>query len=457
MNKLLLVLLCCFAVEGRAIVMTPDQPPTETPQDVKPTTAGKPSSSHSRVRKPTEKEQASPPATTSQPAEKPVSLPPPSKASLGFYQAAANANYDVMELYLQQGADINCLNCDHDNQLTALYRALVIYGAWNFQLADWLIQRGAGINIPATIGQVPGVTLVMSAADPGYMSFGRPNWSALDNLVKRGADVKAADSTGRTALHYIRDWNFIDSLSGDTGKQFVAFVDLLVENGIDVNRQDKSGTTALMNATNNCSPGALKLLISYGANTTLADKLGKTAMDIAMDRATQSGQNSSCNEVIKILSNPAQASRPSPSQAISAVQPTQQSAETQGVATPSAANFAGVYSGTFNGSDSGSFQVTVLQDGTAKLAGRSSKMGMSFTGEGKVSPDGSVAVGSASTGSTFTGSISSTETLSGTWKNTAYDQAGSFQGRKGAANTAVNPLQVINGGLQLLNIILKPR
>lgn len=180
-------------------------------------------------------------------------------------------------------------------------------------------------------------------------------------------------------------------------------------------------------------------------------------MDIAMDRATRSGQNGSCNEVVKILSNPAQASRPSPSQAISAVPPAQQSAETPTAATPSAANFAGVYSGTFNGSDSGSFRVTVLQDGTAKLAGRSSKMGMSFTGEGKVSPDGSVAVGSASTGATFTGSISSTETLSGTWKNTAYDQAGSFQGRKGAANTAANPLEVINGGLQLLNSILKPR
>lgn len=425
MSRILLALLCCIAINAQAIVMTPDQSAQQAEKQTatsKPAVHAKPAIRASKA-----------------PATKQVPLPPPSKASIGFYQAALNANYDMMELYLQQGADINCQNCDRDYQMTALYKALGINNAWDFQLADWLIQRGADINIPANFSQAHGVTLVMSAASYSNM----PNFQALDNLVKRGADVKAIDSTGRTALHYVREWNGIDSY-----REFIAFVGLLVGNGIDVNRQDKSGTTALMNATNYCSPGAVKLLISYGANTALKDKLGKSAMDIAMDRATQSGQNSPCNEVIKILSNPSQVSRSSPSQANSVAQSSQ-----QGVA-----NFTGTYSGTFNGSDSGSFQVAIAQDGTAKLSGRSSKMGVSFTGEGKVSREGSVAVGSASTGSTFTGSISSTGTLSGTWKNTMYNQSGSFQGSKGAANTAaVNPLEVINGGLQLLNTILKPR
>lgn len=290
MSRILFALLCCIAVDAKAIVMTPDQPEQ---QGEKQAVASKPAI-HSTHAKPVVR-------TNKAPAIKQVLLPPPSKASMGFYQAALNANYDMMEVYLQQGADINCLNCNRDYQWTALYRALAINGAWNFQLADWLIQRGADINIPATSGQATGSTLVMAAA--GFSNV--PNYSALDNLVKRGADVKAVDSTGRTALHYIREWNFINSMpiGNNTSREFLAFVDLLVGHGIDVNWQDKSGATALMNATNYCSPGAVKLLISYGAGTALKDKLGKTAMDIAMDRATQSGQNSPCNEVIKILSN----------------------------------------------------------------------------------------------------------------------------------------------------------
>ena len=367
-------------------------------------------------------------------------LEAPSKASLGFFQAALYGNYDMMELYLQQGADINCLNCDSNYQWTALYRALAANGSWNLQLGDWLVQRGADINIPAVIGGATGSTLVMASA-----SAYTPNLQALEWLVQRGANVKAADSLGRTALHYVSQWGHMDSPYSDTGRKLAAFVDLLVDNGIDINGPDKGGVTALMNAANVCSPNAVRLLISHGANTTVKDKLGKTAMDMTMERATHSGQNSPCNEVIKILSNAPQASVSTPSQ--TSAYPAQRNA----------VNYAGTYSGTYSGSDSGTFQVSITQDGTAQLNGRSSRMGTSFTGEGKVSSDGSVAVGSASTGSTFMGSVSPSGTLSGTWKNTAYNQAGTFQGNKGATNTAANPLEVINGGLQLLNAILKPR
>lgn len=332
--------------------------------------------------------------------------------------------------------------------MTALYQALGVNNTQKFQLADWLIQRGADINIiPANLG----MTLVMSAAGGNS-----PNFRFLEYLLKHGADFKAVDPTGRTALHYIREWSVVDSSYGDYSRLFVASVGLLIENGIDVNHQDKSGTTALMNAANYCSPGAMKLLISHGADTALADKLGKTAMDIAMERATQSHQDSRCNEVVKILSNPAQASRSSASEVSPVSGANQVSQPAQ-----SAANFAGTYAGTYNGSDSGAFQVTIANDGSAKLNGRSSKIGVTFTGEGNVSPDGSVAVGSASTGSTFTGSIGQSGVLSGTWKNTAYNQAGSFQGTKGAvmADTKPhpNPIEALGTGLKILNSILAPR
>lgn len=442
MSKNLFLLILCFAVlEVQAVVMDPAAPEQKAE---KPAATSKPAAPKPR---PQSSRRASKPQ-----AAKPLSSPPPSKASLGFYQASANENYDMMEIYLQQGADINCRSCN-DYQMTALYRALGVNNVQNYRLADWLLQRGADINIPANSGQSLGTTLVMTAA--GYGSW--PNFQFLEYLVKHDANFKAVDSTGRTALHYIGRWDKIDSdlpYYHDERKIFIASVGLLIENGIDVNHQDKGGTTALMNAVNDCSPGATKLLISYGADAALKDKLGKTAIDIAMERATQSSQNSGCNEVVKILSNPAQATRSSADE-ISFSSGANHAKQT----TQSTANFAGTYAGSYNGSDSGAFQVTIADDGSAKLNGRSSKFGLSFTGEGKVSPDGSVAVGSASTGSKFAGSINSSGVLSGAWQNTKYNQAGSFQGEKGALMPDVkpNPIEALGTGLKILNSILAPR
>jgi hypothetical protein len=435
-SRILFVFLCCIALQANAIVMAPEQ----VAQPDKKQTASPPPNAQSPAKSTVKQSRSSGTPKGSGITNAPLkTLEPPSKASLGFYQAAIYGNYDMMELYLQQGANINCLNCDSSYQWTALYRALAINESWNLQLGDWLIQHGADINIPAVIGGATGSTLVMASAGSSP-----PNFQALDWLIQRGANVKATDSMGRTVLHYVRDWRFMDNPYGEVSRKLAAFVDLLVGNGIDINAQDKSGVTALMNAANVCSPSATRLLISYGASTTLKDKLGKAAIDIAIERATQSGQNSTCNEVTKILSNAPQLSAATPSQ--TGAYPTQQNAV-----------YAGTYSGTYDGSDSGTFQVSISQDGIAKLSGRSSKMGTSFTGEGKVSRDGSVAVGSVNTGSTFMGSISPSGVLSGSWKNTAYNQAGNFQGSKGTASAAANPLEVINGGLQLLNAILKPR
>ncbi len=227
-------------------------------------------------------------------------LPPPSKASLGFNQAARNANYDMMDLYLQQGADINCLNCDNF-QLTALFRTLS-RGSQKakYQLADWLIQHGADINIPQDSGQTTGVTIVMRITS----SEDIPNLSDFNYLDKRNADFKAVDSDGRNALHYVRSWKFIGNEHSDWNRKSIALVDQLVSHGVDVNHQDISGVTPLMNASTSCSPGSINLLLSYGADPALKDKLGKSALDRAMERATQSGQGGGCNEVVKILRSP---------------------------------------------------------------------------------------------------------------------------------------------------------
>jgi hypothetical protein len=343
----------------------------------------------------------------------------------------------MMDLYLQQGADINCQNCGQ--QPTALFRAITND---RFQLADWLIQRGAEINVTAASGQSTGVTLAMLAAAPnGIGIWAYPSLPKLDYLIKNGADVKAEDSTGRNALLYIRAWECIDNKGrrAENGK-CVAFVDQLVTHGVDVNHQDRSGASALMNAAISCSPDAIKLLLSYGADPALKDKLGKAALDFAMDRATNSSQNSGCNEAVKILMNPQRVSQSPPI----SFQPEGTAYSRPSGDFQSVTNIVGTYGGTYNGNDEGVFQVDINQDGTATFKGHSDKSGVTYTHAGKANRDGSISFGSANTGAVFNGTVSREGVLTGTWK-APNNESGRFKGGKDVqvAIPPTNPMQAI--------------
>jgi ankyrin repeat protein len=317
----------------------------------------------------------------------------------------------MMDLYLQQGADINCLNCESGEQQTALFHAL---DSANYKLADWLIQRGANINIPANVQQATNVTAAMLAAIRTPPSLPR-----LDYLIKNGADLKSVDSMGRNALLYISNWGYIDTKYRTDDAKSVAFVDQLVNSGIDVNHQDRSGATALMNAANSasCSPGAIKLLLSYGADPAVKNKLGKSALDIAIDRATASREGDGCNEVVKILMNLQKVSRPPSIQPGVADNSTHANSEQQSVS-----QYAGTYTGAFSGTftdGSGKhdlsllFLAKILPDGSIKLF---SDKGID-KGRGKIDRDGLVTITSPLTGIDFSGKIDQSGELNGTWKS----------------------------------------
>lgn len=440
MSRILFALLCSIAINAQAIVMTPDQPSGSA--------SSKPAAHAVHVK--------SAARISAVPVEKPVPLPILSKASTGFCQAfhySQNPNYDMMDLYLQQGADINAF-CNSDYRLTALYSAL---SNSNYQLADWLIQRGADVNIPAdwsSQGGAQETTLAMLVAGK---TKDIPDLKLLDYLIQHGASMKRVDKMGRTALHWFNGWSFvgypINTGSPNLSAQTISFIEKLIGQGIDINLQDKSGSTALMNAVvsfnQRCSSEAVKLLLSHGANPALKNKLDKSALDLAIDRATQAGQGDQCNEVVKILSKSPQASRATSTSSYANTNQSQQDV----------AVYADTYAGTFSGSDYGIFQATISQDGTAYLSGRSEKHGVAFTGEGKISSDGTITMGSVSTGTEFTGSVNASGVLSGGWKNTAYNLSGSFQGQKGTTNAAATPkpLDAVGNIFGILGTILKPQ
>jgi hypothetical protein len=98
--------------------------------------------------------------------------------------------------------------------------------------------------------------------------------------------------------------------------------------------------------------------------------------------------------------------------------------------------FAGAYSGTFGGGDSGTWNVQLLSNGSITGTGFSNNLGMTFTVSGTVRTDGTLtfAAGGTNTGATFSGRIADDFSVSGTWTNTGV--AGTFSGRRTGELTA---------------------
>ena len=92
---------------------------------------------------------------------------------------------------------------------------------------------------------------------------------ALGLLLDRGADPKARDKTGRTAL--------IEAVFGGHKDA----VELLLRRGAEVNGQDADGWTALMEAASKGRTEIVKQLLAHGADVYISSDNGCTAFRVA--------------------------------------------------------------------------------------------------------------------------------------------------------------------------------
>ncbi|MFT4541406.1 MAG: hypothetical protein ACI835_003867 [Planctomycetota bacterium] len=93
--------------------------------------------------------------------------------------------------------------------------------------------------------------------------------------------------------------------------------------------------------------------------------------------------------------------------------------------------FAGSYSGTFNGDDSGTFALGIDASGVITGTGDSNDEG-SFAISGTADASGATDLlgGSVSTGATFGGEVHLDGTISGTWENAFFGDNGNWSGSK---------------------------
>lgn len=156
-------------------------------------------------------------------------------------QAAAVGSPEAVKLLLDSGADVNAAN-QFDN--TAL-----ILAANQPEKAQMLVEKGAFVNAHTKQGRTP---LMLAAMCDGCVETVRL-------LITMGADVKAKDAQGDTALDPAATANDMDTMR------------LLLENGANAATVDGAGWTPLLSAASNCNLDAVRMLLAKGADVNAAN------------------------------------------------------------------------------------------------------------------------------------------------------------------------------------------
>lgn len=146
---------------------------------------------------------------------------------------------------------------------------------------------------------------------------GLPIARTVDSLLRQGADPKATDLQGNTALICASRWNRPEILRrlieagasvtatnrfGNTalhraaGSAGVEVVRLLIESGADVNARDRSGTTPLMWAVNYRQVESTAVLVARGADVNAIDGRGERVIEYGV-----SNQSDRPNPAIRLL------------------------------------------------------------------------------------------------------------------------------------------------------------
>ncbi len=102
-----------------------------------------------------------------------------------------------------------------------------------------------------------------------FDAAGQGDKKTLQAMLDEGADIKAKDKSGMTALMRAADTGRIDTLG------------VLLDNGADIDAYDKDDWTALMYAAKGGHKNIVRLLLSKGADVNARSKRGFTAFTFA--------------------------------------------------------------------------------------------------------------------------------------------------------------------------------
>ena len=167
-----------------------------------------------------------------------------------FFVAIKRDDGKAITALLNRGFDPNTPNPEGVNGLYLALREPSLKAAE--ALIDW-----PKINLETRNAQDE--SPLMMAALKGHTQLAK-------KLIDKGADV---NKTGWTPLHYAATQGHLE------------IIGMLLEHHAYIDAESPNGTTPLMMAAHYGTPAAVKLLLEAGADATLKNQLGLTAIDFA--------------------------------------------------------------------------------------------------------------------------------------------------------------------------------
>jgi uncharacterized protein len=173
-----------------------------------------------------------------------------------FFTAIKRDDANAVRSLLQRGFDPNTLD---PKSMHGLFLALRESSG---KVADVLISSPKiDVNFVSEDGETP----LMMAVIKGQTELAM-------KMIEKGADI---NKTGWTPLHYA-------ATAGN-----VQLISLLLEKHAYIDAESPNKTTPLMMAAHYGTPGAVKLLLEEGADVSLKNALGLTAIDFAQQAKKQ--------------------------------------------------------------------------------------------------------------------------------------------------------------------------
>ncbi|MHB2016701.1 MAG: ankyrin repeat domain-containing protein [Candidatus Xenobia bacterium] len=160
---------------------------------------------------------------------------------------------------------------------------------------DWAVRTGNADELRQILGEHPEFARLLVDGEPPLVAALSSNGAGLleadatvQVLIDKGADIKAAASTGTTPL----------DLAVEYGQNLLAA--RLLKAGADVNSQDSQGFSPLMYATTYKNTAGLALLLDAKADPNLLNK----ARSSALNRALQSNDVAAAVLLLKAGAHP---------------------------------------------------------------------------------------------------------------------------------------------------------
>jgi len=179
--------------------------------------------------------------------------------------AARQGKFDVVELLIVNGADVNAQNMMYEEVVPIVLPP-------GRMLVDW---KGATIELPPQIFICGEETALHYAAEKNHKRI-------VDFLISKGADVNTKNASSVTPLICAAYYGSADSIES-----------LLLSRRIDLNAKDYDERTALHRAAERGHLDIVKLLFDKGADLVAKDNRGWTPYKVA--------KKSGNKEVAKIL------------------------------------------------------------------------------------------------------------------------------------------------------------